>query len=315
MMKIKKRMIEMEEKDKNSFLKYRYEVAKCDSKDFIELSNELDRYLDLAIGGAEKREKYKDFNHLDTMDYVLIAYADDLPIGCGALREYLNEEHKRSIEMKRVYVKEAYRSQGIATGMMQRMLDYARKHGYEEILLETGEFLREACRLYARFGFERIPKYGVYAKMEESLCMRKELMEIHYSHERIFDEEEVRDLYDSVGWLSARYSKRLVQAFHKAGTVISAWEHNHLIGLVEVLDDGELTAYIHYLLVRPEYQRQGVGKRLLELVKERYQDYLYLIVISEEPRCIGFYEEIGFTCMNQATPLHILKAEYKEGAL
>lgn len=313
MMEMKEHMVEMEEKEKrkgkNSFLTYRYEVVGCDSKDFMELSNELDKYLDLAIGGAEKREKYKDFNHLETMDYVLIAYAGDLPIGCGALRKYLNVENRRSIEMKRVYVKKAYRSQGIANGMMQRMLNYARRHGYEEILLETGEFLRDACRLYSRFGFERIPNYGVYVNMEESLCMRKQLMEICYSWERTFDEEEVRDLYDSVGWLSARYSKRLVQAFHTAGTVISAWEGKYLIGLVEVLDDGELTAYIHYLLVRPEYQRQGVGKRLLELVRERYKNYLYLIVISEEPRCIGFYEGIGFVRANQATLLQILKAE------
>lgn len=156
---------------------YRYEVAECNSEDFMNLSKELDTYLDEAIGGAEKREKYKDFNHLDTMDYVLIAYAGDLPIGCGALREYSNEENRRSIEMKRVYVKEAYRSRGIATGMMQRMLDYARRHGYEEILLETGEFLKDACKLYTRFGFEQIPNYGAYVNMEESLCMRKKLME------------------------------------------------------------------------------------------------------------------------------------------
>lgn len=50
------------------------------------------------------------------------------------------------------------------------------------------------------------------------------------------------------------------------------------------MDDGELTAYIHYLLIRPEYQRRGIGRKLLELVKEKYKDYLYLLVISEEKK-------------------------------
>lgn len=287
----------------------RYEEVDCNCEDFRDLSNELDLYLNQAIGGAEKREKYQEFNHLDTMDFVLIAYIREVPIGCGALREYSRERNRRSIEIKRVFVKEAYRTQGVATGIMQRLLGYARKNGYEEVLLETGEFLNASCKLYNRFGFEQIPNYGAYVNMEESLCMKKVLEEICYSRERLFVEEEVRDLYESVGWLSARYPKRLVQAFQKAGTVISAWEGNHLIGLVEVLDDGELTAYVHYLLVRPEYQRQGVGKHLLELVKEQYKNYLYLIVICEEKKTIGFYEGIGFTYAKQASPLQILKAE------
>lgn len=315
----------MEASKSKSFLNIRYKAVSWDNKDFFALCEELDSYLDQAIGGVEKRKKYQGFNHLDTMDYVLIAYADQIPIGCAALREYLYvpetavEEGKnlkqmcsesihsnKAIELKRVYVQRSYRRQGVGAGLLKRLMGYARENGYQEVLLETGEFLKESCKLYAGFGFERIANYGPYAGMEESLCMRRKLSEIYYSMERSFSVKDIENLYESVGWLSARYGERLVQAFQKAGLVISAWEGERLVGLAEVLDDGELTAYIHYLLVRPEYQRQGIGEELLELVKKRYKDYLYLIVISEERKNVAFYEKSGFASVNQATPLQIL---------
>lgn len=299
---------------------FHYEAVRWDNEDFLCLCRELDSYLDQAIGGAERREKYLKFNHSDTMDYVLVAYEGDTPVGCGALREYSREPKdssmkmqnvngKRRAEIKRVYVRPTYREQGVGTGILQRLTGYARRTGYQELLLETGEFLKESCRLYTHLGFQRILNYGPYANMEESLCMGKQIAEIRYSLERNFSIKDVKELYESVGWLSARYGERLVQAFQKAGTVISAWEGKQLVGLVEVLDDGELTAYIHYLLVRPEYQRQGIGEQLLGFVEEQYKDYLYLIVISEEKKTVGFYEKIGFTSVNQVTPLQILKCQ------
>lgn len=129
---------------------------------------------------------------------------------------------------------------------------------------------------------------------------------IHYSFAKNFKEEELKELYDSVGWMSAAYAGRMVKAFQNAGTVVSAWDGDKLIGLAEAIDDGELIAYIHYLLVGPEYQKQGVGRKLLELVKKQYENYLYLIVISEEKEKVEFYEKCGFYCKDGATPLMII---------
>lgn len=46
----------------------------CNHTDFLQLCDELDAFLNKAVGGEDKREKYKKYNHLDTMDYVIIAY-------------------------------------------------------------------------------------------------------------------------------------------------------------------------------------------------------------------------------------------------
>lgn len=136
---------------------------------------------------------------------------------------------------------------------------------------------------------------------------------IRYSFENIFSVTQLKELYESVGWMSAAYAGRMVKAFKKAGTVVSAWDGEKLVGLAEVLDDGELTAYIHYLLVRPEYQGQGVGRRMLQMVRKQYKEYLYLVVISEKGESVKFYEKCGFLCKDKAAPLMILNCKSEDG--
>ena len=70
---------------------------------------------------------------------------------------------------------------------------------------------------------------------------------IQYRTDKNFEAEQLKELFSSVNWLSANYSERLVKALYNSSTVISAWDGEKLIGLINVLDDGELTAYVHYL--------------------------------------------------------------------
>lgn len=142
-----------------------------DNPDFIKLCDELDAFLNIAIGGESKREKYKKFNHLDTMDVVLIAYDNEKPIGCGALRKYSEEE----IEVKRVFVREDYRGLNIGGRLLEELICHAKQMGFERMILETGEFLAASVKLYRRHGFEQIENYGAYKDMPESLCMGREI--------------------------------------------------------------------------------------------------------------------------------------------
>lgn len=139
----------------------------CDHPDFLRLCGELDDFLNIAIGGEEKREKYKKFNHLDTMDYVVAAYCGDTAVGCAALRKY--SEHE--IEVKRVFVQESCRGRNIGGQMLAHLIGQAKTMGFPYMLLETGEFLAASVRLYKRYGFEQIENYGAYKNMPESLCM------------------------------------------------------------------------------------------------------------------------------------------------
>lgn len=145
--------------------------AACGNQDFLTLCEELDRYLNKAIGGEEKREKYKQFNHADTMDFVIVVYDGKEAVGCGALRKYSEEE----VEVKRIFVKEAYRGQNIGGMIMKELILQAQNKNFQRMILETGVFLIASVRLYEKFGFEKIANYGAYQNMPESLCMGREI--------------------------------------------------------------------------------------------------------------------------------------------
>ena len=131
-------------------------------------------------------------------------------------------------------------------------------------------------------------------------------MAITYTEEKCFTKEQVQALFLSIHWESGRYPERLHQALMHSQTVVTAWEDERLVGLVRVLDDTAMLAYIHYVLVHPDYQGQGIAGRLLAMVKEKYRDYLYLEVMPEESKNAAFYEKHGFRQMADGACLQIV---------
>lgn len=107
-----------------------------------------------------------------------------------------------------------------------------------------------------------------------------------------------------VEWSSGHYPDRLAVAMKNFETVYTAWDGEKLIGLICAMDDGIMTAYIHYLLVRPEYQKLGIGKRLVEMMKGKYKDYLRIVLVAYNGE-IGFYEACGFKKADDASPMFI----------
>ncbi len=128
---------------------------------------------------------------------------------------------------------------------------------------------------------------------------------IEYTEEKKFSVKQVQELFLSVGWVSAQYPTRLHKALTNSSTVISAWDGDRLVGLVRVLDDSELVAYMHYVLVHPEYHGQGIASHMVELVKEKYKDYLYIEVMPEERKNASFYEKHGFKIMQDGAAMQL----------
>lgn len=101
----------------------------------------------------------------------LVAYLDDLAVGCGAVRRI---DPPRA-EIKRMYVASAARGQGVGQAILQALEAEARQLGASHLVLETGERQHEAVALYRKAGFEVIDAYGEYVDSPLSLCMGKEL--------------------------------------------------------------------------------------------------------------------------------------------
>ena len=129
-------------------------------------------------------------------------------------------------------------------------------------------------------------------------------MAITFKDTHEFSREELEELFLSVEWSSGHYPDKLVIAMRNFEKVFTAWDGDKLVGLICAMDDGIMTAYIHYLLVHPDYQHMGIGKQLVDRMKEVYTDYLRIVLVAYNDE-IGFYKSCGFEKSNDASPMFI----------
>ncbi|WP_433946885.1 GNAT family N-acetyltransferase [Paenibacillus sp. SN-8-1] len=133
-----------------------------------ELDCELrDRYPGEPIFGIDFSDPA-----VESITFVLALW-NGKAVGCGATRP-LNQE---VTELKRFYVKEEYRGRGIASSMLEKLEQQARKDGYRRIRLQTGINQPEAIALYEKYGYESISTFGEYTQTEVSVCYEKSIVE------------------------------------------------------------------------------------------------------------------------------------------
>lgn len=101
-------------------------------------------------------------------------------------------------------------------------------------------------------------------------------MNIEYTTDKKFTKEDIQELFLSVGWVSGQYPNRLYKALMGSSTVLTAWNGEHLAGLVRVIDDSELVAFMHYVLVNPKYQGNGIAGKMVEMIKENIRIFFIL---------------------------------------
>jgi putative acetyltransferase len=141
------------------------------NKDFIALVRLLD--ADLAIRDGKDHAFYAQFNKIDAIKHAVVAYSDGVPAGCGAVKYYAGE----TAEIKRMFVCPEYRGRGIAGSILQELENWARELAYEQLILETGKAQPEAIGLYTKSGYARMPNYGQYEHVENSVCLKKSLLD------------------------------------------------------------------------------------------------------------------------------------------
>ena len=90
---------------------------------------------------------------------LLLAEVDGTTAGCCALRPLDAADYPNASEMKRLFVRKAFRGFGLGRELVETMLDVARQAGYGCVLLDTLDDMEAARALYAELGFEEIPPY------------------------------------------------------------------------------------------------------------------------------------------------------------
>jgi len=147
-----------------------------ENADFRKLVKELD--ADLAIRDGEDHSFYSQFNKIDKMKHTIVSYDSQTPVGCGAIKEY----SQGTMEVKRMYVIENRRGEGIATTILKALELWAVELNYKKCILETGKKQPEAIELYTKNGYHIIPNYGQYENVENSICFEKMLTVFKSKH-------------------------------------------------------------------------------------------------------------------------------------
>ena len=138
-----------------------------ENKDFQKLVEALD--ADLKIRDGEDNVFYAQFNKITAIKHAIVAYDDDLPVGCGAIKQYTED----TVEVKRMYVLPERRRHGIAASILSELEVWANELHYARCILETGQKQPEAISLYKKSGYQIIPNYGQYEGIENSVCFEK----------------------------------------------------------------------------------------------------------------------------------------------
>jgi putative acetyltransferase len=140
-----------------------------ENPDFRTLVQLLDQ--DLAERDGAEHTFYAQFNKIDKINHVVVAYLDGTPVGCGAFKEFSAE----LVEVKRMFVQPTHRGQGIAQAVLAELERWAHELRYAGCVLETGKKQPEAIALYQRSGYALIPNYGQYVGVDNSVCMQKQI--------------------------------------------------------------------------------------------------------------------------------------------
>lgn len=119
-------------------------------------------------------------------------------------------------------------------------------------------------------------------------------MEITYKLDLIPDAEKIIDLYKSSGINRPIADKeRIAKMYANSNLIVTAWDISKLVGISRSLTDFCYSCYLSDLAVRKEYQRHGIGKKLIALTKEKIGEHTMLLLLAA-PAAMDYYPKVGF---------------------
>lgn len=127
----------------------------------------LGRYPGEPVNGIEPRAFEAEGG------YFVLAFVDGTLAGCGAFRPH----DAGTVELKRMYVRDAHRGAGVGRAIVAALEAEAIRRGFRQCILETAQRMPEAIALYRRCGYQPMPPYGPFVASARSVCMTRDLLE------------------------------------------------------------------------------------------------------------------------------------------
>ena len=124
-----------------------------------------------------------------------------------------------------------------------------------------------------------------------------------------YKQEEIIKLYKSVGWTNyTEHPERLEVGYKNSLCVLAAYEEERLVGLIRAVGVGVTILFIQDILVMPQYQRRGIGKKLINSIIEKYNSVYQIELLTDNTeKTIAFYKSVGFTPANELGALSFVR--------
>ena len=122
-------------------------------------------------------------------------------------------------------------------------------------------------------------------------------MEFSIREYQNYNEDEIINLYKSVGWTNYTNNPQMLkEAYANSLKILGAYDAEKLLGVIRVVGDGHSVVFIQDILIYPEYQRQGIGTALLKHILHDYKHVYQKHLLTENTeKTIQFYKSLGFT--------------------
>src|SRR5215471_9870207 len=114
-------------------------------------------------------------------------------------------------------------------------------------------------------------------------------MEITYKYDIVPSADQVAELYDLSALPRPTHDReRIAKMYENSNLIVSAWDEDKLVGVSRSITDWVWCCYLSDLAVHPDYKKSGIGKRLIELTKEKLGDYSMILLLSV-PDAMEYY--------------------------
>jgi hypothetical protein len=164
-------------------------------KNFQWLIKQLDHELWNEL--QEDQAQYDQYNKVPDLNTVVVVYVNDQPAASGCFKQYNTD----TVEIKRMFVVKEHRGKGLSKNVLLELENWAATLGFKNAILETSVYFIPATTLYKNAGYKIIPNYDQYEGLEESVCMKKNLIQSefkdlegieYFNFEEDFVEDNVR---------------------------------------------------------------------------------------------------------------------------
>lgn len=120
-------------------------------------------------------------------------------------------------------------------------------------------------------------------------------MELVYRYDVMPATEQVIELYGNAGLPRPIHDQERIGLMYKSSNlVVTAWDNDKLVGVARCITDWAWSTYLADLAIRSDYQKQGIGKKLVDLVQEKVGEQTMILLLSV-PTAMEYYPKIGFT--------------------